>query len=180
MIKNLASIFFTATLAFITVFCVFSFFIPQCVNNSYDVLNKKIIAEENVVLSSTRSITKGVKEITNDLDFEVDPSLIVVSEIKQVDEKIIGVIRNNSESNVQHVVGTIVTTDKNGGLKDVISEELKGFGTLKPKTKAYFYTDEIKLNREDGDSIRMELVRVYKPIIEANKTKEKSVQSPEE
>jgi hypothetical protein len=177
MKKSIISILLTSSLAYGTIFCVFTFFIPRCVNNSYDVINEKIIAEENVVLSSTRSITKGVKEITNDLDFEVDPTLIVVSEIKQVDKKIIGVIRNNSESNIQHVSATVVTTDKNGVLKDVISETLKGFGTLKPKAKGYFYTEDVELNREADDSINMNIISVYKPIIDTSKIKVESVPS---
>ena len=161
MRKTLTYIFVTTIFGFITLFCVFNFFIPNCVNNSYNVLNEKFSNESNIVYHTTQSLIK-VFDKAQKVNEPLDNTQFSVSDLKHTNNKIIGVISNNSNSSVENVQATIIIKDQEGSLKDVSSEILQGIGILKSKKQGHFYIDDIDLKIEEGDQIQIELVSFNK------------------
>ena len=55
---------------------------------------------------------------------------------------------------------TIIVSDSNGKLKDVVSAEMLGFDIVAPGKEEYFYTDSIDINIDikGGDTFNVKLV----------------------
>ena len=160
MTKTITPILFTSVLAFLVVCCIFTLLIPKCVSNSYDVLNEKLSLKENMLSSSTRSLAAGFGEFSDNSDTLENITKLSVSEIQYKGDKIIGLVHNDSTSYVDVIDMTIIVSDSNGKLKDVVSAEMLGFDIVAPGKEKYFYTDSIDVNIDikGGDTFNVKLV----------------------
>ncbi len=123
-------------------------------------LDEKLSSKENILSSSTRSLAVGLGEFSNDSDTQEGITKLSASEIQYKDGKIIGLVHNDSTSYVNAIDMTIIVSDNNGKLKDVVSVEMLGFGVIAPGKGEYFYTDSIGINIDinGGDTFKVNLV----------------------
>lgn len=152
----------------VTLAILFLIIIPRSVDKVYEVVNEKVAREENAVMHSARSITEGIQEVAAKFDLAVDKSTVEIIELKNVDSKIIGRVKNNSDSMIYRIQVSIVVKDEVGALKDVISESAKGFGSLSPGETEYFYMELDDFTLEDGDKIEGSVVQAMKSFLKVN------------
>ena len=146
---------------------VFMVFVPSATSRVYEVYHEKVTEDENAIMKSAKAITSGVHEVAANFKLEVEPSLVEILSFTVKGGKIIGELTNQADEAIYTVQMTVAVKKPDGELKDVISADAEGIGSLRAGKTGYFFLDISDLGAAIGedDKVECQVVKASKSFL---------------